>query len=330
MIKKQFVVLCCLAVILGVIPNGLHAKEVVLKLASWGPAKHFVAEARAVWIEEVNQALAGRYKIVDYPGGQLYGPSDIHKAVAKGTVDMGVVLQPAMLAMVPMVQGVYLPFAFDSIEQVAAAYSGESLEIIERAMEKKRLKLIYVSYLDPVQIFSNKGNITQIEDFNGLRVLSSSPIFTEIMAELGAAPDTSIPQTEWYMALKRSVSDSMANSVVGGFFQKSFEVAPYITKMNMSYPTILVCMNLKKWEKLPEDVRATLLDLGKKQGDHTLAMSKGWEHKFTGALTKAGATVSTLAPEEREKIVGVARNVWAQWAGKNGKEAERLLKLSVK
>ena len=325
--KKSLWISLVMAVIL--LPGIAPAKQVTLKLASWGPTQHFVAQAREVWIDEVNKALAGRYEIVDYPGGQLYGPSDIHKAVAKGLVDIGVILQPAMLAMVPMVQGVYLPFAFETVDDVAKAYSGESLAIIEKAMEKKRLKLLYTSYLDPVQLFSNKGNIQGVGDFKGLRIFSSSPIFTEIMAKLGAAPDTSVPQTEWYMALKRSVSDSMAQSIVGGYFQKSFEVAPYVTKINMSYPTILVCMNLKTWKTLPQDVQETLVSLGKKQEALTLAMSKGWEQKFTAELSKVGATVTTLSPGERQKIVDISKGVWAAWAEKNGKKAQHLLDINM-
>lgn len=331
MVKRVSLIICVLFVLMAIlIPMQSFSAEVELKLASWGPTQHYVAQARTVWIDEVNKALAGRYKIVEYPGGQLYGPKDVHKAAAKGQIDLAVALQPAMLAMVPMLQGVYLPFAFDSVDDVAKAYSGESLAIIDKALEKKRLKLVYVSYLDGVQIFSNKGNIEKIDDFKGLRVLSTSPIFSEIISALGAAPDTSIPQTEQYMALKRSVADAMAQSIVGGYFQKSFEVAPYISKINMSYPTILVCMNLKKWKSLPKDVQDTLTTLGQKQTVYTLNVCKGWEAKFTGELSKAGGTVTVMNPEERQKIVEVSKTIWTKWAKENGKDAKRLLELNVK
>ena len=320
---------CCLFVAAVLLPMSVSAKEVELRLASWGPTQHFVAQARQVWIDEVNKALAGKYKIVDYPGGQLYGPKDMHKAIAKGDVDLGVILQPAMMAFVPMVQGVYLPFALESYEDVAKAYNGESLQIIEKAMEKKRLKLIYTSYLDPVNIFSNKGSIEKVEDFKGLRILSTSPMFSEIMVGLGAAPDTSIPQTEQYMALKRAVADAMAASVVGGFLQKSYEVAPYVTKMNMSYPTILVCMNLKTWKRLSREAQDVMTSIGRKQGAYTLAVAKGWEQKFTGELVKAGATVTTISPEERARIKTVAKPIWEKWAAENGKDAKRLLELNL-
>ena len=305
------------------------AKEVVLKLATWGPPKHFVAEARAQWIEEVNQNLAGKVKIVDYPGGQLFGTRDMHSAVAKGQVELGLVLQPAMLAMVPMLQGVYLPFAFDNLDQIHQAYTGKTLEIIERAMEQKNLKLIYVSYTDGVHLYSNKKNIQTVNDFKGLRVLSQSPIFSEIMAKLGAAPDTSIPFTEQYMALQRGVSDAVANSTVGGYFEKNHEVARYVTKMNMSFATVLVVANLKTWNSLPKDVQETITTLGRAKTPITLAMAKGWEQKFTAEMEKEGAQVTTISPEEREKIKQVSQDVWNNWAKQNGKDAQELLQLSL-
>ena len=327
--KKAFTLICCLLMGLSLLPINAAAEEVTLKLATWGPPKHFIAEARGQWIEEVNKTLAGRVKIVDYPGGQLFGPKDMHTAVAKGQVELGLVLQPAMLAMVPMMQGVYLPFAFDHLDQVNQAYSGKTLEIIEKAMEAKNLKLIYVSYTDGVQLYSNKKNITSVDDFKGLRILSASPIFSEIMAKLGAAPDTSIPYTEQYMALQRGVSDAVATSIVGGFFEKNHEVAPYITKMDMSFATVLVVANLKKWNKLPQDVQDTIITLGRQKTPYSLAMAKGWEQKFTAEMEKQGAKITRIPDQEREKIKQISRGVWSGWAKKNGKEAEKLLELSL-
>ena len=319
---------CCLVLLFTLFTGVAGAEEQILKLASWGPAKHFVAQARAEWIEAVNAASVGKIKIVEYPGGQLYGPKEMHKAVAKGLVDIGVVLQPRMLAMVPMLQGVYLPFAFNTVDDTAKAYTGESLAIIEKAMAKKRIKMIYPSFVDGVQVFSNKTNINTIEDFEGLRILATSPIATEILSRLGGAPDTSIPLTEQYMAMKRGVADAIMSSIVNGYFQKYQEVTPFVTKMNLSFPTVLVCMNLKKWEALPKEVQEVMIAAGKKQTAHTIAVSKGWEQKFMAELTNAGATVTEIPTAEREKIKKVSSAVWEEWAKKNGKDAQRLLQLS--
>lgn len=329
--KSRVLTLGCwvLAAAFVCMPLKAGAKEKVLKLASWGPKSHYVAEARDAWIKTVNEAAEGKVEIVDYPGGQLYGPGDMHRAVARGGADLGVVLQPAMLGMIPMLQGVYLPFAFDSVDEIAAVYEGESLEIIEKELEKRNLKLVYASFLDGTQMFSNKGNIETIEDFQGLRVLSTSPMFSRIISRMGAAPDTSIPQNEQYMALKRGVADAMANSTVGGYFQRSHEVAPYYTKMDMSYAVILVCANLRTWNRLPEDARAVMVEEGRKAGLKTLAVGKGWEKKFIGEMKKEDATVAVMADEQRDKIKEIARPVWIEWAQEHGDTAKRLLKLSL-
>ncbi|MFP4193645.1 MAG: TRAP transporter substrate-binding protein [Desulfobacterales bacterium] len=242
----------------------------------------------------------------------------MHKAVARGSIDLGVVLQPAMLGMIPMLQGVYLPFAFDSVDQIAKVYEGESLEIIEDELEKRNLKLVYPSFLDGVQVFSNEKNLETVEDFDGLRILSTSPMFSKIMDRLGAAPDTSIPQDEQYMALKRGVAEAMANSTVGGYFQKSHEVAPYYTKIDMSYAVILVCANKRTWEKIPEDIRQLMVEEGRRAGMRTLEISKGWEKKFIGEMEKEDATITYMPEEERQKIKEIAEPVWLQWADKNG------------
>lgn len=309
--------------------SNLAAAEVTLRLASWGPTSHFVPQSRDEWIKEVNEKAAGLINIVDYPGGQLYGPSDIHRATARGSVDMGVGLQPAMMGMIPMLQGVYLPFAFEDIDAAAAAYTGESREILEAALEERGLKLIYVGFLDGVQLYSNKSSIETLEDFKGQRVLAASPMMAEIFDRLGASPDTSVPQDEQYMALRLGVADATANSVVGGFFQNTYEVAPKMTHMNMSFATSLMMMNLRKWNEIPEEAQQIMLEAGERTSAYTLEAAKAWEANFINELANAGATVTHLPEEERAKVKEISREVWQEWADRNGETAQRLLEVNL-
>lgn len=330
---KRKIVLSMLSVFfigLVLLPFNVSAAEKELKLAAWGSGKHFIAVQRAEWINDVNAALAGQYKIVEFPGGQLYGPKEMHMAVAKGSVDLGVILQPAMLAMVPMLQGAYLPFAFDNIDDAATAYQGESMEILDKYLEKKQIKVIYTNFTDGVQVFSSKKTIDTIDDFKGLRVLTQSPMFTEIMMALGAAPDSSIPFNEQYMALKRGISDATLTSIVGGYFDRTAEVAGHITKCNMSFATIFTAMNLKKWNKLPQEARDVMTKLGKATESKSLATAKGWEAKFTQDMINLGTDLKVMKDEERQKVKAIAKPVWVKWAKENGPDAEKLLQLNTK
>jgi TRAP-type C4-dicarboxylate transport system substrate-binding protein len=77
------------------------------------------------------------------------------------------------------------------------------------------------------------------------------------------------------MALRRGVADANANSTVGGYFQRSHEVAPYFTKVDIGCGLILVCANFKTWNKLPEDARQFMIEEGRKAGLQTLQVGKG-------------------------------------------------------
>jgi len=305
------------------------AEPITLTLASWGSGKHYVSGVRTLWISQINKRFKGRLNIVEYPSGQLYGPKEMHIAVAKGLVDVGVILQPRMMALIPMLQGVYLPFVYDDVTHAAQAYEGESLGIINKALAEKHMKLIYTSFVDGVQMFSAKKNLQTINDFTDLRVLSTSPMLTKILARIGASPDTSIPQTEQYMALKRGVADASLNSTVSGYFQKTFEVSPYVTKINMSYPTIMVVMNLEKWEELPTEIQDFMLSTGQQQSERSIKLAIAWERKFTSVLKKSGAIVTEFPEQQRKKLKKMSQVIWKEWANTYGDDAKRLLELNI-
>lgn len=168
-----------------------------------------------------------------------------------------------------------------------------------------------------------------MDDLKGLRLLTISPIISKVFHAMGAAPDTSIPYTEQYMALKRGIADATAAPITSGFFRKTHEVAKYITQMSMSFPVVFVVINKKVWNGLPADVQQLMLEEGKKAEAYTVASAKGWLKKFTGLIQKKGAVVTTLPKAERDKIKKVSQKLWQDWAKKTGGDAQRLLELNV-
>lgn len=325
--KARTTVLTMLTLLFSV--NTWAEEPWILRMASWGPPKHYLSESRIAWIEAVNKRAAGRITVVDYPSGQLYGPKDMHRAVARGLIDMGVILQPRLMATVPLLQGVYLPFAFDSMEQASKAYSGESLAIIEQAMQDKSMKLIFPSFSGGVHVFSHQGNVTSVSDLQNLRVLATSPMVTRILHSLDAAPDTSIPQSEQYMALKRGVADALLNGIVTGYFQRNHEVAPFLTITNMSFPTTLTTINLDVWQSLPADIQQIMLEEGEKQKRFSLAKSAAMERYFEAQIIKEGGQVAPLNASTRAQIKQISQQAWLDWANATGPQARRLLELNL-
>ncbi len=330
LIKKLKKRLCLTVFALSISVGTATAEEIELKFTSWASPKHYLAMATTKWIDEVNEKLAGRVKIVEYPGGQLYGTKDAHRAVSKGLVDMAQALQPRMMSMAPAFQGVYLPFFFDNLDQVAQGYKGESRKILDKVLAKKNIVMMFPLFTDGVQLFSNKQNIRTAADFKGLRVLAMNPLATKAYTRLGAATDTSIPYTEVYMALKRGVADATMTNITSGYFRKTFEVCKYITKIDVNWATLLIIVNKRKWNSFPDDVKQIMLEAGKKQTAFSIKATKGWEKKLTAATKKKGAIITKLPKLERDKIRELVRPVWTEWVEKNGEDAKKLMLLNSK
>ncbi len=305
------------------------AEELNLKLASWSSPKHFIGLSLSSWIKEVNEKGTGKVKIILYPGGQLYGSHDMHSSVAKGYVEIGEILQAKMISMVPMLQGTYLPFFFDTVEQAVSSFQGESREILERAFAKKNLKLLFPMFLDGVQLHNNKKNLKTIEEFKGMKLLMTSNYGAKILNAMGASPDNSIPFTEEYMALKRGIADGNLNTITSAYFRKNFEVCKYITNIDMGFTAVLVMVNLKTWNSLSPEIRELMENAGKRATQYSIASSKAWLKKYTEMTMAQGVTINSLPESEIDKIKTLSAPIWAQWAQTNGDDAKRFLELNA-
>ncbi|MCP4021527.1 MAG: hypothetical protein GY729_06780 [Desulfobacteraceae bacterium] len=328
-VKKSTAILFFLLLPLFFILQGsVFAEEITLKLASWSSPKHFAGTAIENWIKEVNEKGAGKVKIDHYPGGKAYGPTNMHEAVATGVIDMGQALQPRMMAMVPIFHALYLPFFYDNIDQAAKAYEGESKEILDKAMAEKNLKMVFPIFNDGVQLFSNKKNIESVEDFKGMRILTTSSIVSKILQKLGASPDTSFPFVEQKMALQQGLADANTTTIISAYFRKNYEATQYITKMDMSFVTCPVIINLEKWKSLPADVQTMMLNAGNKQADFSRESAKAWLGKMTNGIAQIeGVSVTELPVDERNKIKEISRELWNEWADQHGEDAKRLIRI---
>ena len=204
------------------------------------------------------------------------------------------------------------------VEDVAKAYRGESLGIIEKAMEKEADETNLYQLSGSGSGIQQQGQHQQwVSDFKGLRVSLFKPHVHGNHGQAGGGTGYLHPPDRVVYGFKTLPSLIPWPSLLwAGIFKNPLKSLLIVTKMNMSYPTILVCMNLQTWKGLPGDVQETLVSLGKKQEAVTLAMSKGWEQKFHRlSCTKVGATVTTISPEERRKDHRhLPKVIWEAWA----------------
>jgi TRAP-type C4-dicarboxylate transport system substrate-binding protein len=129
--------------------------------------------------------------------------------------------------------------------------------------------------------------------------------------------------SEVYMALQRGTIDGVVSGVQSIIKRKWNETCKYLTATNGTFSPWLVTVNLKFWNKLPEDIQKAVLEAAAEVSKITLARA---DAEDTKALEEAKKTMEVFylkEPWKEAREAGLA--VWRERTGEE--KAQEILKL---
>jgi TRAP-type C4-dicarboxylate transport system substrate-binding protein len=306
----------------AVLPPALARAQETVKLtmaSSHPPAVPWVGSLEELVVPASNQRLqamgsADRIDWTESYGGALYKFDKTLEAVADGLTDMGWVGTLWEESKMPL-QNVtyYTPFCTDDLPLQLDIMNRLNDEIPELAgaWEKQKQVLLGASGIETYHILT-KEPFAGIDDLKGKKLVAAGSV-GNWLRDTGAAPvNAGLP--DFYNLIKTGVADGTLISFSGAFPFKLFEVAPYITKVSLgSQFTGGLAINRRTWDRLPEDVRTVLAELGKEYTAHHSAKLVGLADVFEAKMTEAGATVTTLAEEERQLWADALPDIAGEW-----------------
>jgi TRAP-type C4-dicarboxylate transport system substrate-binding protein len=143
-------------------------------------------------------------------------------------------------------------------------------------------------------------------DLTGLK-LRSSPSYRDFIAGLGGTPVV-LSDADVYTALERGTVDGMGFSLTDVRDRKLERFVKYRIDPPMSYAGILMIMNQKKWDAMPQNARAIL---DKAAAEWEIESRKFWEvaqDKEKELLAKSGMKTITLTGAAGEQFEQLYRN----------------------
>ena len=155
--------------------------------------------------------------------------------------------------------------------------------------------------------------VSKIDDLKGLKI--RVPPLTRFFVEAVGAEPVTLPPGEIYIAVDRGTVDGFTWPYFDGFTEFGWEK---ITKFVIDEPLyrngIGINVNLDKWNSLPEDVQAIMIDAV----SSTQQWAQGWiaAHEVTElkGMTDAGMKKLELDDGESEKWAKIANNsMWAHF-----------------
>jgi C4-dicarboxylate-binding protein DctP len=260
--KKLFYLLaitvCCLSLSVPTVlakkkPFKIRFSHVVSENTpkGWG-AKEFA--------RRVNEELKGKVVVKVFPSAQLYGDNQAIEALSAGFIEMAAPSSAKFVGSVPALQLFDMPFLFKNIEAVHKTVDGEIGDEIRAMFEKRGLGIKLVTFWDNAfkQFSCNTRPLIKPADFKGVKFrIMSSDILEAQMEALGAV-GLKLPFSEVYNALEQGVVDGQENTASNIYTKKFHEVQKYLTFSNHGYLGYAVIINQKFWDKLPQDIQASL------------------------------------------------------------------------
>ncbi len=318
--KKLLTALACTAFIAGTAQAETYK---LTSASSHPPILPWVGQLKTLVVGESNKRLEAmgskdRIEWTEAYGGSLYGFKDTLEAVGDGLTDIGWVGTLWEGSKMPLQNMTYfMPFVSDDLVTTLKVMNRlhKEVPVMSKAWDDQNVVYLGASGVETYHLLTNFP-VKGMADLKGRKILAPGPSANWIKS-LGAVPVNGALPT-YYNQIKTGVADGMVVILTGAFPNKHHEVAPYVTLVGLgAQVTGGLGINKDSWNKLSDDVRKVLTQLGEEYTvAHAQEVMKRYEI-FLGKLEGAGAKVSTMPEAEVEKWKAGLPNLAGNWVKAN-------------
>jgi len=265
--------------------------------------------------EIVNEKTNGRVVIDIYPGAQLGQEQEACQGILMGTLQMSI-LSPSFYDSTIKGFGVdVLPFTYKDSDQLSMILNdspvGKKLE--ERYIENGGRILGWISLGSREMLFADK-EITRFEEFKGLKMRSpENDMWVNMFTAIGCKP-TPITWGEAYTALQAGIVDGMESPLSSIKDMKFFEVAKYALETHHMMGMMIIVINEKLFQKLPEDIQKIIIEAGHEAVDYCTELDREAEKSTAAWLKEQGMKINEVSEEDAAKFREAILPIIDKWA----------------
>ena len=305
---------------------------------AWGQGAQYFADL-------VKERSGGKINIKVYPNSQLTTgkQTNAFMLLRNGTIDFANQSTINYSPQIPELNLFALPFFFanepNRYVALDAVTGGKSGKMVAAALEAKGGKFIWFGENGFRELTNSKKEIRSPKDIEGLKMrVVGSPLFIDIFKALGANPIT-MAWSDTMSAIQQGVIDGQENPILTFYPLKVTDYHKFVTNWHyVADPTMFVC-NPGVWKsfsaadqelitKAAQDAAKFQTALsragidendGGKSAAYLKSIGKQAESEdWNATLTKAGATVTNLTPEEMKAFADATKGVVDAWRDKIG------------
>ena len=286
-----------------VLPNDVQSKT-ILKIATQSgrpgtPRADFLVRFQKAVGERTN----GRIEVQIFWANSLVHAKEALEAVQLGTTDMADLAVGYYSDKIRLLQVTGLPFSVSDPVKVWDGIVRVLEQVPEARAELSKFGQVVVG-LSSTASYQLVGHdpIRNLADLKGKKVGTFGRIAPKAIKAAGAIP-VSTTGGEMYEALQRKTIDARILSYEAHVRFKSYEVAEYVSKVEMGCiaGVALLTINKGKWDALSAADQKIILEEGEKAGKWEAQAMKDDDLKFQKYLKDKGVKIVDFSAEDREK-----------------------------
>ena len=269
-------------------PTGVSAQDIVLKTGtSWNDKFPMAKLLREVLDSSIKQHSQGKMALDVHLAGSLCNEKTCVEQVKLGQLDIGTASVANYGGFHKTYEVLTLPYIFSddaAAERVLNGYLFEELDRISVSSDKMKV-LAVVPFLGFRQLETNVGIVKSPADLRGTKVrVTKSPLDGALLRSWGAVA-TPIAWAETYDALQQKVVRGLYIQRTVHAMMKFYEVTPNVTLTNGAWTPMLIFMDRKRFEQVPDwaqmaldksaaDLRAKVFEVDAQYADRLGAANK--------------------------------------------------------
>jgi TRAP-type C4-dicarboxylate transport system substrate-binding protein len=257
------------------------------------------------FMDLVEKNTNGRVKFKRYFAEALAKHAEHIQLLSSGSVDL--------ISVVPVYVGRELvlnqlcDFPFYTSNEKAVAQTTklmmeipETKAIFEKEQKRLKIKILYWNSTGGMELLA-KPKATSLADLKGKKVNLWAPPDVQIWKKFNMAP-VPIFVADFYESLSRGVLDSVYFPPGGSLALKLFEQAKSNLSLHQGDAGTPIIFNLKKWEKLPGDIREVIMEASRETSRWSVGYTEGLSGHIYKVFKDAGLYVGAVPKEESVKL----------------------------
>ena len=271
--------------------GGENAAVISLKLGHVAGPDSLVSACAEEFARRANESLEGRAEVLVFGSSQLGNDETLLQKLKLGTVDLS--LPSTIMSSAVAAFGLFeMPYLVRDRQHVKRIEKAVFWPHLAPAAEEKGYKVLALWENGFRHVTNNERPIVRPSDLRGVKLRTPRGRWrVRLFQTLGANP-TPMPLSEVFVALQTGVMDGQENPLAQVWGSKFQEVQTHLSLTRHVYTPSYLVTGVKRWERLPADVRGTIETVAREMQEFVHRSGKEMDAELLTRLEAAGMKVN--------------------------------------